>query len=268
VGNFARSDAGLSFGGGIYVTGGANPTIQNCTISNNEAYVPGGGIYITTGSSAHIVDSIIWGNSLHKDLNCESGCLDVTYSDIGEVTAGTGNVSEDPLFALGALGNFYLSYASAGQVKNSPCVDSGSTLARNTGLDTRNTGKHGITDRATVDMGYHYSQVPVSITTADSGGSAFRRGETVTYTIVYGIEGSPDTLYEVTAKVIVGGAFKKIYSKKETHSPGVYTVQLKKIVPSTATLRKANVTYKVILRKAGTTQIIGIDTQKSSITIQ
>jgi PKD repeat protein len=267
VGNWARSDAGLSYGGGIYVTGGANPTIQNCTVSNNESYVPGGGIHITTGASAHIVDSIIWGNT-QNNLNCEGGCLDVTYSDIGEVTAGTGNVSEDPLFVSGTLGNFYLSYTSAGQGENSPCVDSGSTLARNIGLDTRNTGTHGITDRAAVDMGYHYSPVPVYITAADPGGSTFKRGDTVTHTIVYGIEGSPDTLYQVNVKVIVKGAFKKTYSKKETHYPGVYTTQIKKIVPNTAALKNAKITYKVILREAGTTQIIGTDKQKTSITIQ
>jgi uncharacterized delta-60 repeat protein len=268
TGNSARSDGGQSAGGGIYVTGGANPTIQNCTIASNESsVVGGGGIHITDGSSAHIVDSIIWGNS-PKDLNCEGGCLDVTYSDIGEVVAGTGNISKEPAFVAGTLGSFYLGHVSAGQENDSPCVDSGSILARNIGLDTRNTASNGNTDRVMVDMGYHYAPAPVYITAASPSGTTFTRGQQVTHTITYGIEGNPGTLYEVTGKVIVTGSFKKTYSKKETHNPGVYTMQIKKSIPSTAQLRKANITYKVILKKAGTTGIIGTDKEKSSMTIQ
>ena len=45
--------------------------------------------------------------------------------------------------------------ATAGQLADSPCVDSGSDTAANLGLDSRATRTDHVGDTGTVDMGYH-----------------------------------------------------------------------------------------------------------------
>lgn len=63
-----------------------------------------------------------------------------------------GNISEDPNFVDG----YHLSQVAAGQLVDSPCVDAGSDLANNLGLDTYTTRTDHVFDRGIVDMGYHY----------------------------------------------------------------------------------------------------------------
>lgn len=65
---------------------------------------------------------------------------------------GYANISENPLFVDGYL----LSQTEAGQEEDSNCVDAGSDLAINLGLDTYTTRTDQIFDKGFVDMGYHY----------------------------------------------------------------------------------------------------------------
>ena len=62
------------------------------------------------------------------------------------------NISENPLFVDGYL----LSQTEAGQEEDSNCVDAGSDLAINLGLNTYTTRTDRIFDKGFVDMGYHY----------------------------------------------------------------------------------------------------------------
>jgi PKD repeat protein len=268
--NAAQDDLGGSNGGGIYVSNGANPTIQNCTIVDNFANFHGGGVYVSTDSSPVIVDSIIWNNNTQQ-LYCGSGCgMDVRYSNIGETVSGIGNISSDPLFVPGALstayGNYYLSHVRAGQGSNSPCIDAGSDLARNLELDIRNTANDGITDRGTVDMGYHFTPTPIYIQDAVTLGGT--RGQSITYSIVYRIEGSPETKYKVIATITVKGAYKYTVTMKEKHYPGVYTMHFTAIVPSTAVPGTATVTYKTKLKQAGKTELLGTDVKTSQFAVK
>jgi parallel beta-helix repeat protein len=271
--NSAQDALGGSNGGGIYVANGATPTLQNCTIADNLANFNGGGIYVSSDSAPVIIDSIIWNND-PSDLYCETGCnMDVTYSDTGESISGIGNMSAEPFFTVGTLsgdaGYYYLSQISAGQNKNSPCVDSGSTLARNSGLDIRNTANDGITDSGKVDMGYHYTPTPIYIQDAfTSPGTIFNRGQSIRYSFTYKIEGNPETLYKVTGKIKVTGAFKFSASKIQKHYPGVYTMNFDAVVPSTALSGKATVTYKAIMRQTGKKQKLGVDIRESEITVK
>jgi len=73
-----------------------------------------------------------------------------------EVSGGTGNISADPLFVSGSLGNYYLSQVPAGNSRNSPCVDSGSNIAEYLGMDGLTTRIDNTSDSGIVDMGYHY----------------------------------------------------------------------------------------------------------------
>ncbi len=149
---------GYAYGGGIYSNSAAN--ITNCTIASNDAQSPAGaygdGINGTTGGAV-ITNCIVWGNG--DDLyNCSA-----TYSCIEDGDTGTGNISTDPCFVSGPLGNYYLSQIAAGQATNSPCVDVGSDTAIAAKMGENTTRTDEIPDNGIVDMGYHY----VSFISAD-----------------------------------------------------------------------------------------------------
>jgi hypothetical protein len=67
-----------------------------------------------------------------------------------------GNIEADPRFEIGPQGDYYLSQVAAGQALDSPCVDAGSDLAANLGMDVFATRTDEVSDAGTVDMGYHY----------------------------------------------------------------------------------------------------------------
>jgi len=81
----------------------------------------------------------------------------ITYSCIrGWTGGGEGNISDDPLFVTGPLGDYYLSCRAAGQAADSPCIDRGSGTAESLGLDKLTTRTDGVADTGRVDMAYHY----------------------------------------------------------------------------------------------------------------
>jgi hypothetical protein len=171
-------------GGGIYISGTGSPTIENCIIAGNTATsYDGGGVYCVTASPkitnctvignyagrwgagiyissvlADIANCIIWGNT-GLDLEGRSA----TYSCVGSGDVnGTGNISADPEFVIGPLGDYYLSQINGGQAVDSPCIDIGSDLAANLGMDQFTTCTTNITDTGIVDMGYHYAPEPAT----------------------------------------------------------------------------------------------------------
>lgn len=141
----------------------------------------GAGIDISNGGSAKIINSIVWDNpgvQICVGVEDEPSSAYVTYSDIGpgEVPVcveknsfiqgwdpnlypdsngwapGTYNINLDPLF----LSDYFLSQVSAGQLVDSPAVDTGSSLASELGLDSYTTSTDSGPDDGIVDMGYHH----------------------------------------------------------------------------------------------------------------
>ena len=146
--NCTISGNSAGYGGGLDLCGG---TITNCTISHNGA-VYGGGLAYCDGT---IGNCVVWANMGFECSGCEAAVI--TYSCIGGWTGGgEGNISDDPLFVSGPLGDYYLSCTAAGQNADSPCIDSGSASAESLGLDKFTTRTDGVPDAGTVDMGYHY----------------------------------------------------------------------------------------------------------------
>jgi len=152
----------IDAGGSIYVYD-STPEIHLCTVAYNNSeltYVPLdgwlGGIFVRGGGDPGISNCIIWGNG--DDLyNCSA-----TYSCVEDGDGGTGNIGDNPMFATGGFGNFYLSQAQAGQASDSPCVDAGEQyilLTLQTDYDLGyeiTTATINLFDGGYADMGYHY----------------------------------------------------------------------------------------------------------------
>jgi len=146
--NYANHGGGAMFDS-------CRPTLSNCTFAGNS-YFYGGGAMTTYRSDARIRDSILWANGDEPMELFESSPV-ITYSDFQNFFwPGEGNISKDPLFAVGKLGRHYLSESEAGEPHTSPCVDAGSDTAERLGLDRRTTRTDGIRDVGRVDMGYHF----------------------------------------------------------------------------------------------------------------
>lgn len=62
----------------------------------------------------------------------------------------------------------YLGQTAAGQPADSPCVDAGSDLAGNQGMDVYWTRTDGVPDSGTVDMGYHFGDFVFSSLQTDT----------------------------------------------------------------------------------------------------
>ncbi|MCH8006889.1 MAG: hypothetical protein IH888_11770 [Planctomycetes bacterium] len=145
-GNSANSQ-----GGGMYNQSGSSPVITHCTFSVNSAVV-GGGMY-NVDSSPKVINCILWGDSPDEIFDLSRTSI-VTYSDVAGGFTGEGNIDADPLFTPGPLGSYYLSQIAAGQVEDSPCVDTGDP---NSPLIKGTTRSDEVADADLVDMGYHWS---------------------------------------------------------------------------------------------------------------
>ncbi|MHC4867937.1 MAG: hypothetical protein ACYTEX_28025, partial [Planctomycetota bacterium] len=146
-------------------------TLTNCTFSGNSADAYGGGVSNHWGGNLTLTNCILWGNSANEGPQIaveENGTVSVSYCCLQggqwDVYTGqgatlnwlSGNIETDPRFVIGPQGDYYLSQIAAGQVVDSPCVDAGSDLATNLGMDVSTTRTDEVSDVGTVDMGYHY----------------------------------------------------------------------------------------------------------------
>ena len=108
-------------GGGVYSV--ENPgSIINCTISDNQSVEPGAGLFnVLTEATMPVINCIIWANlslDLESAIADPANALDVRYSCVGGGFPGTGNINEDPLFAVGEVILYSLT-------QDSPCIDAG-----------------------------------------------------------------------------------------------------------------------------------------------
>ncbi len=160
-------------GGGIFAAK-TGITVINSTVEGNHADIMGGGIACDNNAVASVTDCIIRGNTapLGNQISLKStahpSTIIVEYCNVEKMQAGCyvtsgctldwgdGNISANPIFSNGPLGDYYLSQTAAGQASDSPCVDAGSDTAEELGFDTSTTRTDSVGDTATIDMGYHY----------------------------------------------------------------------------------------------------------------
>lgn len=154
TGDFPKDAAGKGsgYGGGVYQSGGV---MENCLVIGNESFGTGGGVYMDDGilqyctisknkarqggcglykkTSGTVSNSVIWDNMQFgyyhyntyavNDVTVNSGTYPV-YSCASELTSGTGNISEDPLFR--SVGDGYGVELVGGDFRlglASPCID-------------------------------------------------------------------------------------------------------------------------------------------------
>ena len=161
-------------GGGIWCHGSTFVISNNTFIANivTGNYNSGGGAIICQYyCTTTIMNSIFWDNYANEGPEIwidDDAIVNIDHSDVkggkasifiepgGVLNWGPGMIDSDPLFTTGPEGDFYLSQIAAGQIINSPCVDAGSDVAGNLGMDTCWTRTDEVPDSGLVDMGFHY----------------------------------------------------------------------------------------------------------------
>ena len=106
--------------GGGMCNGLSSPTITNCTFTGNSSD-NGGGMYNYLTSFPMVTNCILWGNTAPSGpeiFNLDTSEATVTYSDVEDGYAGTGNIDSDPLFVDQVGYNLHLQ-------PDSPCIDAG-----------------------------------------------------------------------------------------------------------------------------------------------
>lgn len=153
TGNSVIDEVGT--GGAAQIFQGSSAAFLSCTIADNSAS-QGGGLYLTESSSADLLNTILYSNTEEVVLASEESTISIEYSCVEGGHQGQGNLSENPLFASGPMGYYYLSALDAGQDNDSPCIDAGSGTPADYDLGAFTTRTDGAPDVDTVDMGYHY----------------------------------------------------------------------------------------------------------------
>jgi len=177
--NWAQEDGGGAY---LYTLSSTIRVLSN-TFTGNYARDDGAGVFLwmawDPGSSAIIKNNISRGNSgddiyirdTRDDVagypielrNNDYSVFSTECQSLGGCTPDitqSGNIDQDPLFATGPLGDYYLSQIASGEGVDSPCVDAGDDTVAHYGLQARTTRSDQTTDAGTIDMGYHY---PVAV---------------------------------------------------------------------------------------------------------
>jgi len=144
-------------GGGVLVAGGSTPTFVNCTLSGNSAWDASAIFSLNTGTVTTLVNCIVWGNAYGQtgvDIQNSIGAVtNITYSDVEDGFAGTGNIDVSPGF-LDADGADDTPGTLDDDVrigKFSPCTDAGDNSATGlTGILTDIGGGDRFVDDANV----------------------------------------------------------------------------------------------------------------------
>ncbi len=234
------------FGGGIYSTA-SSLAVTNCTLSGNSAGRSGGGVACFRSSVAIMKNSVIWGNTAPSgsQLYRSGSSLAVSYSCVQGGYGGTGNISNDPLFAEADGGDHHLKSRTGryeggewvSDTETSPCIDAGdpecpcSEEAEPSG-GRINMGAYGNTPEAS-KRGSVVHYVDQAASGAENGSSwedahryvqhallAARDGDEVwVATGTYKPGSSRETSFQLKTRVAVYGGFAGVETQRDQRSP-------------------------------------------------
>jgi parallel beta-helix repeat protein len=106
-------------GAGVYNWSNGGPLLVGCTIAGNSTN-NGGGVYSGSGSYPVLANCIVWDNSGGAIRQDASSATIVTFSDIEDGWAGTGNIAANPMF---------FSPSDYHVRPGSPCIDAADNTA-------------------------------------------------------------------------------------------------------------------------------------------
>lgn len=146
-------------GAGVYLWYGV---VQNCTVARNAAALRAGGVFEVAGTNRN---TIIYFNTAPTNANRGGAGVANAYCCTLPAAAGTGNITNNPLFADADAGNFRI-------IATSPCVDK-ATAANSPNHDIEGTVRPLDGDGNAVtnyDIGaYEYRPLPPSQDTDSDG---------------------------------------------------------------------------------------------------
>ncbi len=136
---------GSNGGGGLWIGANSNAQIRNCTVVGNISSQAGG--ITVSGANPTIANCIIWNNENNagnqNPANQVTQSANVTYSIVQGGMTGTGNVAGDPAFVDAMNGDFSLSLASAG-------IDAGNNASMPVGFVLDLAGNPRFVDESSV----------------------------------------------------------------------------------------------------------------------
>lgn len=212
-------------GGAIYCNNNSNPTITNCTISNNAAPV-GGALYCTSACDPVFRNTILWGNTAttvgpQVALDDEPSDPAFTYCDVeggsaafdvnGNFYTGSylNNINNNPFFiaASGGSGVGFNGTAANWAVQNSSlCIDAGDPSGSYPATDI--TGNPRISGNF-IDIGAYEAQGITSVPVSVSKNRALVFPNPATTEIAVSINGKQGELVMISIFDQLGALVKK-----------------------------------------------------------
>ncbi|MDP8226776.1 MAG: C25 family cysteine peptidase, partial [Candidatus Celaenobacter polaris] len=118
---YENSSDGTNSKGGAFYINDSEVEIFNTTIANNNVNNQGGGISHLGTKTLGIYNSIFWDNAPQDVWSTDTTKVTISYCDLSDYWAGTGNLSLNPDFADTTNHDYHLT-------EESPCIDTGSNF--------------------------------------------------------------------------------------------------------------------------------------------
>ena len=216
INNLLAGNNAVQEGGALHCATGSDVLVASCTLTGNTALGTGGGGISSLDATLNVSNSILWNDSPDEILTISGVDPSVNFSDVQGGHTGQGNIDNDPLFATGPLGPFYLSQVAAGQAVDSPGLDAGNPASV---MIEGTTRTDAVQDQGVIDMGYHYPLFAAPLALAIGPGPAsvnppqvrlFHAVQDAVPTIEFSAYGANQFGVNVTAGDVTGSGSDKV----------------------------------------------------------
>ena len=210
--NVIAKNSASNCGAGIYLSE-SSPSIANCTIAGNT--IPddwggqyGAGLYAYFGSPT-VKDSILWGNTkagFSDQIYNDCSSLTVSYTDVENGWAGTGNINADPQFADATNADYHLKSTGGRWLPGTGwTTDAGNSPGIDAGDPASGYGNEPAPNGGCVNMGAYGNTVEASKTegagpqiTVSTQSVTVPEGDTATFTVELSAQPGGDVTVSVS----------------------------------------------------------------------